>query len=651
MADPTAPVEFVDPSGAGGPYGDGTWPFSVARTDDGNGWHLGLQTLSSENHNYRNPTHPFPFSIDLFPFDGGLGPGKAYAPRSYVPSTAGATVYKDMVLGPLQRVGITLTSSSAQGTRAVSWNSALWILCGTEVCKIDSALVVSANRALGAMGTWLSVVGGELFVSMGQAGFIQKQTTAGAWSTSADVRAFSIEVVRNLVWRLGGAASGVDNSMSSITAIGANVATNAMTVANYNTAAGYKAGDASYQGSFIIDYGGVPWVGRPDGMFAPDPETKFVNQTPQLGAAPHAQNCIGAFTAKGYLWVPTVKGLLRCERGVSRRVGPETTDTPTINWWVRGGVEFDDSIYLLAEDYGTVNGTMYILQMQEDPHGISTGEYIYHLRGVATASLANAGRFITLFTNPTNPTLVYGGGSLVTSANRVSLSRGSGREYSDGSVSFEPGALDTGPFLFSPVETCFMALFVGVEGAAYVPASSSLSFSYSVDQYNPAAAPSTAMLSEQETGGGVQAISASGRFRRYAARGAYGHIGEVLCTFGGTGKAILKDLRAFGWLIPGPTDLFTVKLILGDLDETFHNTGPGIGAFDQLLALRAWKRDGTVLLGRIEDYETGHNDRFIISSVAAEATAATLAGGETHRFVLTATVAFARIDYQNLYAT
>ena len=187
----------------------------------------------------------------------------------------------------------------------------------------------------------------------------------------------------------------------------------------------YPVGDSTYAINTIIDYGGVAWVGKADGMYSPDPASRFINQTPQARSWPNTANCVGSFVAQGYLWVPTSAGLLRIKPGQSKVMGPEIVGRPDYRFWVRGGVEFSGAIYLLVTDEGAVEKTA-IIKMVRDDEGLSGREYRYY--EWARMASTTKGYVIALTTKGTNPELVNGYGNDI---RYVKLGRGGGRDVDD----------------------------------------------------------------------------------------------------------------------------------------------------------------------------------------------------------------------------
>ena len=612
-----------------------------------------------------------PWSMELFPFDAGLARSKMANRRSYglVAGNAADASNPDVVVPSPNDVSLTLTSAAAQGIRAVQYTdsggaSAIYCIAGTSVYKISSSYSVSNERALGATGTWLTIIAGELFACIGGSGFIQKRTASGTWSTSADVRAYCMEVVKDKVCRVGGSTAAIDNQYSECSALGSSAATNAFALTNYNTSANYYVGDLSWQTHSIWDFAGTVACGRGDGLYMPNPETKFLNQTPQIKAVATPANCKGSFSALGYFWVPYARGLLRLAPGFSEGKGPETLELPNVGFLVRGGFEWDRAVWLLATD--EQSGTSeYLIKMVPDRLGISDADYIFHVIATKTVNTSHPGQFIVPFVGsggPTQPSIVFGGGTAATAAGYVMLGRGSGRGIEDSGYRFKSSSVfGTGSFSPDPYGA-FNVRLVGFKGYMTTSGSKTLGITYDISDAavpNSTSTVGTATLDTQEGGGGGS-VSTTGQFTLYAATTAITQSGffRAYVTLGGNGTtnanhANLHRLSAFGYMHPQTTDEITCQIVVGQESARLWGMARSGWSDDTGVAwLRRQAYSGRVMAVELPGYEEARTTRCFVKNVSGTVTksqaGAGIGGIDTE---YTVTVKLVRVDFANAYAS
>ena len=313
----------------------------------------------------------------LYPFDGGLKQDRLprvarlsnehTRSRTYAKANIDASNDGLLIPPPLT----TTKSLTAVATASVTFDSLQFFLCGRYMYTVDRSETVSVDKDFGSgkAGVSMAVFNNELIVAMGESEKIWKRDTSATWTQASDnTFAIALGVVGNKLWRAEST-----NKMS-------NCITTPLTLANWTPASPnqYAVGDTTYNVHTIIDYGGVPWAIKDDGAYAPDTNSQFFNQAPQMASWPHTENGKGAFVAQGYLWVPTVIGLLRISPGEALIRGPEKSNRPDFRFWVRGGVEWGDSIYLLVTDETQVSES-FICKVDKDRYGLTEGqEYIYH---------------------------------------------------------------------------------------------------------------------------------------------------------------------------------------------------------------------------------------------------------------------------------
>jgi hypothetical protein len=287
------------------------------------------------------------WKVPLYPFDGGLRQDRLprsasltnefHKARSY--SKANMDASNDGVLVPPPALNTTALTNTTTSTKQKSFDSKQFHLCGRYIYTIarDGTLALDKDFGSGKAAVDFEVFNNELIVAMGESEKIWKRAVGGTWTQATNnTFAIALGVVGSKLWR----AHDV-NQISSCT-------TTPLTLASWTPADPneYTAGDTSYSIHTIIEYGGVPWILRPDGAFAPDSKSDFYNQAPQMARWPHDDNGKGAFTAQGFLWVPSI--------------------------------EWGDAIYLLVTDEINI-GETFICKMVRDRYAITDNQvYVYH---------------------------------------------------------------------------------------------------------------------------------------------------------------------------------------------------------------------------------------------------------------------------------
>lgn len=316
----------------------------------------------------------------LFPFDGGLRQDRLprvasistdhTRSRTYAKANVDAS-NEGVLVPPPATSSLNFPNNAVAIGPPVIFDSLEFFLCGRYIITVDRTGAIATDKDFGSgkAGVSMAVFNNELIVGMGESVKIWKRDTSATWTQATDSTfAIALGVVGNKLWR----AESINKMSNCITAPN--------TLASWTPASPnqYAAGDTTYSVNTIIDYGGVPVALKDDGAYFPDPKSDFYNQAPQMAKWPHVDNGKGAFVAQGYLWVPTIIGLLRISPGESVIRGPEKSNRPDFRFWVRGGVEWGESIYLLVTDETALSET-FICKMSKDKYGLTQGqEYIYH---------------------------------------------------------------------------------------------------------------------------------------------------------------------------------------------------------------------------------------------------------------------------------
>ena len=578
--------------------------------------------------------------VPLHPWDAGLNSDRLSNKRSYAKANADSS-YNGLLLPPPLHTAVTL-ANAVLPDKVVEFDSLMFMRSGRYAYYFNP----SANTAtededlgLGKAIADLDVFNSELVVGMGEATKLYTRVTgaAGAWTQAADATyAIALGVVSSRLWR-----AETTNRMSSCT-------TAPRTLASWTPAgtAAYSVGDSTYAINTIIDYGGVPWVGKADGMYSPDPASRFINQTPQLRKNPHVDNCKGAFTAFGFLFVPSSSGLLRIKPGQSKIVGPELVGRPGYRFWVRGGVEFGGVIWLLCTDEGAVDNT-FICKMVRDDEALAGREYRFYEWCRLGAS--TKGYFIGVTTKGTNPELVVGFGN---NMRYIKLGRGGGRDIDDTNYAYGLATeLETGAIMPGP-DLGVVSVLQGVSTVLDFSATGeTLSVAYKVDGDG-----SYADLLTTQEGGGTAPISMTTNFQsvtRYAPPTAVGQFFEfrftgALTSATGTNRPEIRESWAFGYSRPRVTDVVSVAIHAGPRTAGANGIPNGKSAEETIRLFRNWLESSTVLTVELPEYEQGRTTRFLVTGV--EVAEQTAAPGQQHETTTSRVmVALTRVDFAGAY--
>lgn len=572
--------------------------------------------------------------VPLHPWTGGLNVDRITGRGTYAKANADAS-NDGLLLHPPLLADLTFTNGTAPN-KIVELNGDIYVLAGRYVQKITASnYSVTEDKDFGAglAGVDMVVFNNEIIVAMGPSTPIFKRTTT-TWSQASDnTYAIALGVVGEKLWRAES-----PNLISSCT-------TTPLTLASWTPASPsqYPAGDTTNSIKSIIDYGGIPWVGRAEGMFAPDPQSRFLNQTPQLQRYPDATyNAIQPWTAWGYLWVPSVAGLMRIKPGESKVFGPEITNRPGYRFRVKSGVEFGGAVYLLCQD-GAASANTFVCKMVRDEEQRTGKPYIFHefvrLGGTST------GHFIGVSTLPTNPTIIVGYGD---DCKYFKLGRGAGRDVDDSNYAFGTAMeLETGVFIPGP-DRSVVSQPVGVEVTLdYAGAGESLSLSGSVDGQ------AYVNLLDTQEGGGSQAITSTTNIetkRRYFPASTQGQHVEIkfastLTSASGTNRPEIYEAWCFGFSHPKMLDTITCRVLTGSFTQRSGMTRKGI-----LDYFRYHMDAGTEVQIEVSDYEEGNTLRAFITGVTDMEALATPADPKGAVVESAIEIEFTRSDHGPLYA-
>jgi len=604
-------VVIVDPSGAGGPGGAGRYVFALQPTGRGG------RGYTVETRPWQPGDPRVRWRLPIHPFDGGLSADRLRpGARTYARGPAD-TSNEGLLLHPPKFNSVTVTNGNAP-FKFVAFNSLIWIFGGRYVYSYnpaDNTVTEDKDLGSGKAAVDACVFNNELVVAMGETEKIWKRTTS-TWTQATDATyAIAVGVVDSKIWR-----AETTNRIS-------NATTTPLTLTSWTPASPnqYTAGDTTWPVHTIIDYGGIPWCLKGDGAYAPDPKTRFVNQAPQLQRYPHSDSGRGAFTAQASLWIPSASGLLRIRPGSSKIVGPEVTYRPGYRYWVRGGVEWGDYIFLLVNDQATSVASA-VIKMEVNDKGYGSHNYIYH----EWAQLAgtSVGKAITVTSVSTNPQIVVGYGNNI---NYALLGKGGGRDVDDSAYVFASSmTLESGRMLPPINDMSVVSVPVGVDVTHTLIANCSLTISGAVDGN------SYATLLDTAEGGGSAAISSTTDYQtstRYFATTIAGQFIDIKFvstlasgTMSGTTRSEILEAYVFGYSRPKVTDTVSLALV-GDARMGTMGLRQGLSQAEIERVFRNWMNSSSVLTVELEGYEESRTTRFYVSAVSIAEKDATLGEG------------------------
>lgn len=441
-------------------------------------------------------------------------------------------------------------ASASNITKAFrNFNGKAYFAGGQYLYSVDASLNFNTVNDFGAGKTIydIEVFNNELVIAMGESEKLWTMSTSETFTQASDnTFAIGLGRVGDKLWR----AHDVNQVSNCITA---PRTLSSWVPADPNE---YTVGDTTWSITDILDVGGAPAVIKPDGVYFPDDQSEFHNQTPQLADYPHPDNGKGAFMAWGVLLVPSASGLLQVTYGNSTPVGPELSGRPDFRFWVRAGVEWNGAVYLVCEDAATSSPT-FICKMLPYP-GVR-GPYTYHewLR----FSEVEENHVILVYTTPENPVMLTANGN---GLHYWKMGRGSGPDIDDSNYEFSTVyELETGEFVASE-DRAVVANLVGVKIVAKQPAQGTIQISFDLDRSNQW----TPMYTGQHNSG-VAAIADSGVFSKtvYAPPNTKGHLPNIKIngtlpnsTFG-TNRAEIYEVWAFGSAHPESIELIELGIL------------------------------------------------------------------------------------------
>ena len=524
--------------------------------------------------------------------------------------------------------------SSSDITKIVrNFNGKAYMGAGQYLLSLDADYTLSTVKDFGAGKIVYDIepFNNELIIAMGESEKIWKMSTAEVFAqASDDVYAIALGRVDDKLWRAHD-TNELDNCLDT-----------PLTLASYVPTDPYTCGDTTYSITDLVEYGGIIACVKPDGVYFPDGDGVFHNQTPQLRDYPHTDNGRGTFTSGGYLYVPSVTGFLQVSLGESIPIGPELSGRPDFRFWVRAGVEWGGDIYLVCTDEAGVEPT-FICKMMVDKNGLASTPYIYHewLR----FENADPSYIITVFTTPTNPTMIAGQGAGI---HYWKMGRGAGVYVDDSNYEFgEDYELDTGDFV--PVDDRGLKVSLNqVKIIGKQPEGSSLEVLFDMDREGTF----RNLLTSQE-GGGTEQITESGFFNRtlYAPPNTTGNIpriklvGTLPAGIKGDDRPEIYEVWASGNVITETTDILTIG-VYSDINAKVRGIRQGRKT-NNLNLFSEWHRKQTVLQLRIPGYAPGEIVRGVIIDIS-DSNIFALKSGNTQVLAPITKIVFRRVDFEGV---
>ena len=489
---------------------------------------------------------------------------------------------------------------------------------GQYLYKIGSGLTFTLVKDFGSGKQIYAITpfNNELVIAMGETVKIWTMDTTETFTQATDaVYAIALTVVESRLWR-----ACETNKLS-------NCITAPRTLTSWVPSAGseYTAGNSTYSVTALYEYRGECVAVKPDGVLFPDSTTKFRNQAPQLETYPHLENGRGTFKAYGYLFVPSVAGVLQISLGQSIVVGPELSLRPDYRFWVRAGVEWGGNLYLLCTDESGQSETA-IFKVMRDFAGDTKNPYIYH--EWCRLGDTESGHLIIVYTQSTNPVLVMGHD---TGLDYIIMGRGSGPDVEDPNyILAEEYELETG--LLIPQSDLGVEFdLVGVKIVGKQPSGASITAYHDINDEGTY----RKFLSTQD-GGGIGAINDTGFFstKRYAEpNNATGNIlqlklvGTLPANTTGPNGPRLREFWAYGNAHPSTTDIITMN-IYSSRGSRVRGLFQGRSSGEILRQLSRWRNTSEILQVKLPEYSPSEKVRVQIIEVTEDSIESLDEGGK-----------------------
>jgi len=304
-----------------------------------------------------------------------------------------ARIKNQLILGPLVASTAFTTPANAQSiVQFIEFDSAWYGISVRYVFKFNSGTSTwDTDKDMGASAAAIkgaaTVYGSYLVVGAGGSVDYWRRTTAGVWDQPAVIKAQLMASVGNTLWRLFSS-----NQLSSSTDF--TTWTSAVSIGDSNRAA-----------VSLVDYGGRPHIGKPEGFFDYD-GTSVINHLPELAMRIDAANTRGGKPSRGKVYLPVGPSLWRYAEDQIVTEGKPTFSaevlmpgiTRTSVNEVRGSiVDLWPDVDFLWGILAAQSGNYYIIAYDYNP-GIALGWHQVVMTG--TTALTTIGRFKSSGSNP-----------------------------------------------------------------------------------------------------------------------------------------------------------------------------------------------------------------------------------------------------------
>lgn len=405
----------------------------------------------------------------------------------------------------------------------------------------------------------------------------------------------------------------------------------------------YSAGDTTYSITEFKEYGGSIVAIKPDGAYLADGESIFHNQTPDLLTYPHIDNGKGSFNAWGYLWIPSVVGLIRMTIGEAPVVGPELSLRPDFRFHVKSGVAWNGSIYLLCYD-AQEEEQLFICKMDRDKTSNSNNPYVYHeWCRLGTTDSGSVAIVYTGAINPINPILIVGRGQGLA---LITLGHGSGPAIDDENYKYGEELIIEPGLSIASEDLGIKFDLVGMKLVAKQVEDGTITLYHDVDNtgtWEP--------LTSTVDGSGITAIYESGWLseKRYAnPNTATGHAlyTKLVATMPeeqfGTDRTEIYEWWVFGNAHPETTEIITVDLY-SDIKARVRGLIQG-RRHNNFRLLRDLALSNRTIEMKLPDYDTDQTVRVQIQEIA-ENNVSLRQSGQAHIPSNVTRIIFRRVDY------
>jgi len=297
---------------------------------------------------------------------------------------------------------------------------------------------------------------------------------------------------------------------------------------------------------------------------------------------------------------------LRLEPGFAEDVGPGTAYIPKLGLRVMGGFEWDRLMYILLVDQRTNDG--YVMKMIPDRQDIADGEFIFQPYAYIAGNATHYAKAIGIFSGPTQPTVIFGGGSAATAASYIKLGRGAGRDVGDSGYSFASGDTYVTTGIFAPSEDLSMVSTITKSQVYTTGAGATTPV---VIQYSASSGlmpgDNTFSNMTDDAAVGTAAITTNGTSIRYPARGAQSRFFNMRLKLTSVGTATIAPaiLRwtVHGYSNPQTTHEITVRVELVDDRAMMSQRGTLLTQDEVFQKLSDWVEAGTTLQFKLEGYD------------------------------------------------